>query len=229
MANYVKATNFFAKDALLTGDPAKIIKGSEIDAEFNAISTAIGTKTDSNSPTFTGVPLAPTASAGTNNTQIATTAFAIANGFPAGGIIMWSGSEGTIPSGFTLCDGTAGTPDLRDRFVVGAGTGSSYSVGDTGGSKDAVNVSHSHSVSGITYTRFSSAAMGIVAGAGSVTVPSPGTSGWLLTGRNDGGGRSINFSTATTTAGGGTISTEGVTGTDANLPPYYALCYIMKL
>ena len=75
MSNYVKATNFYAKDALLTGDPAKIIKGSEIDAEYNAIATAVGTKADLNSPTFTGVPVAPTASPGTNTTQLATTGF----------------------------------------------------------------------------------------------------------------------------------------------------------
>lgn len=75
MSNYVKATNFYAKDALLTGDPAKIIKGSEIDAEYNSISTAIATKADLNSPTFTGVPVAPTAEVGTNTNQLATTKF----------------------------------------------------------------------------------------------------------------------------------------------------------
>jgi hypothetical protein len=75
MSNYVKATNFTAKDSLLTGNPAKIIKGAEIDDEFNAIATAVATKPDSNSPTFTGVPVAPTASAGANTTQLATTAF----------------------------------------------------------------------------------------------------------------------------------------------------------
>jgi len=50
---------------------------------------------------------------------------------PRGVIVMWSGSIATIPSGWALCDGANGTPDLRDRFVVGAG--SSYSVGATGG------------------------------------------------------------------------------------------------
>jgi hypothetical protein len=75
MANYVKATNFTAKDSLLTGNPAKIIKGAEIDDEYNAIATAIATKPDANSPTLTGIPVAPTAAAGSNTTQIATTAF----------------------------------------------------------------------------------------------------------------------------------------------------------
>ena len=78
MASYVKSTDFASKDALLSGDPAKIIKGTEIDSEFNAIATAVSTKADTVSPTFTGTPLAPTASPGTNTTQIATTAFVTA-------------------------------------------------------------------------------------------------------------------------------------------------------
>jgi len=71
-----------------------------------------------------------------------------AGGVPTGGIIMWSGAIANIPSGFALCDGTNGTPDLTDRFVVGA-EGSEYSVGDTGG-QDEVQLTisempkHSH-------------------------------------------------------------------------------------
>jgi hypothetical protein len=76
MANFVKSTDFASKDALLTGNPAKIIKGTEIDTEFNNIATAISTKADTASPTFTGTPSAPTAAGGTSTTQIATTAFA---------------------------------------------------------------------------------------------------------------------------------------------------------
>ena len=68
----------------------------------------------------------------------------LTSSFPSGGIIMWSGAEGDIPSGWVLCNGQNSTPDLRNRFVVGAGTGSNYSVGDTGGSNDATLVSHSH-------------------------------------------------------------------------------------
>jgi hypothetical protein len=75
MSNYVKATNFYSKDALLTGNPDKIIKGAEIDDEFNAIATAITTKADLNNPNFTGTPTVPTAPAGTNTTQVASTAF----------------------------------------------------------------------------------------------------------------------------------------------------------
>jgi hypothetical protein len=75
MANYVKGTNFTAKDSLPIGNSGKIVKGTEIDVELNAVAAAIASKSDSNNPTFTGTPLAPTAAAGTNNTQLATTAF----------------------------------------------------------------------------------------------------------------------------------------------------------
>lgn len=82
MANYLKATDFAAKDALLSGDPNKIVKGTEINDEFDAIQTAVNSKANIQSPTFTGTPAAPTAAAGTQTTQIATTAFvntAVAN------------------------------------------------------------------------------------------------------------------------------------------------------
>ena len=62
---------------------------------------------------------------------------------PAGGIFLWSGSIGSIPAGYALCNGSNGTPDLRDRFVIGAG--STYAVNATGGSADSVVVSHTHS------------------------------------------------------------------------------------
>ena len=63
---------------------------------------------------------------------------------PSGCILLWSGSTGSIPSGFLLCDGTNGTPDLRNSFIVGAGN--NYTVGQTGGSADAIVVSHTHTV-----------------------------------------------------------------------------------
>jgi hypothetical protein len=63
------------------------------------------------------------------------------NYLPAGAIVMWSGTVATIPQGWALCDGTQGTPNLRDRFVVGAGT--TYLPGDTGGSATA-NLAHTH-------------------------------------------------------------------------------------
>ncbi len=67
--------------------------------------------------------------------------FAAGNGIPKGGIIMWSGAVNQIPDGWVLCDGTNGTPNLRDRFVVGAGDG--YAVGAIGGNA-SVNIQHIH-------------------------------------------------------------------------------------
>ena len=75
MTDYVKSTNFASKDSLSPGNPLKIVKGTEIDTEFTNIATAVATKADLASPTFTGTPSAPTAAAGTSSTQIATTAF----------------------------------------------------------------------------------------------------------------------------------------------------------
>lgn len=114
MSNYVKATNFYAKDALLTGDPAKIIKGSEIDAEYNAIATAVGTKADLNSPTFTGAPVAPTATFGTNTTQLATTKFVQ----DATGTIAIQDADSVAITGGTITG-------ITDLAVADGGTGQS--------------------------------------------------------------------------------------------------------
>jgi hypothetical protein len=75
MANYLKATDFAAKDALLSGDPNKIVKGTEINDEFDSLQTAVNSKANLSSPALTGTPTAPTAAAGVNTTQVATTAF----------------------------------------------------------------------------------------------------------------------------------------------------------
>ena len=95
MTNYTKSTNFATKDALASGNALKIVKGTEIDTEFNNIATAVATKANSASPTFTGTPTLPTGtiavtqSAGNNTTAIATTAFvqaAIALLYPVGSV-----------------------------------------------------------------------------------------------------------------------------------------------
>lgn len=186
-------------------------------ASFSGLVTAT-------SPAFSGTPTATTAPAGTNTTQIATTAFAIANGFPAGGIIMWSGSIASIPTGFVLCNGSNGTPDLRDRFVVGAG--SSYAVAATGGTADAVVVSHSHSFAGDAlgaHTHNMSFHQTSKSNNATPFILSSPINGENLNG-------TLTLSTTGSSAGtpSGTISTSGVSGTNQNLPPYYALAYIMK-
>ena len=137
---------------------------------------------------------------------------------PSGLISMWSGSIASIPSGWSLCDGSNGTPDLRDRFVIGAG--STHTPGATGGNKDAIVVSHTHTA----------------------TVTDPGHTHEVQFTLQTGGPGSFeriqNYTTGTPgiygTSGkttGITVanSTTGASGTDANLPPYYALAYIMKL
>jgi hypothetical protein len=234
MANYVKATNFTAKDSLPVGNAGKIVKGTEIDVELTAVAAAIASKADSNSPTLTGTPLAPTANSGTNNTQIATTAFvttAVASVIPSGLISLWSGSVASIPSGWYLCNGSNGTPDLRNRFVVGAG--STYAVDATGGSADAITVSHTHTFSATTSSNGSHThivhvrANGSDDPAGSLVSPTYHTAGsttmegtptWPTLSTEGVHNHTISGTTAST----------GSSGTNANLPPYYALCYIMK-
>ena len=231
MSNYTKATNFAAKDSLSTGNPAKVIKGTEIDAEYTAIASAISSKADSNSPTLTGTPLAPTASSGTNTTQIATTAFVLANSVPSGMIALWSGSVATIPSGWYLCNGSNGTPDLRDRFVVGAG--STYAVADTGGSANAIVVSHTHTATS-TVTDSGHTHLNGICDDSTVPFLSPSTSGLSGSGGLvQGAGETRNYQGVTSSSSTGitvatTTASAGASGTNANLPPYYALAYIMK-
>jgi hypothetical protein len=179
--------------------------------------TGTGSMALSASPTFTGTPLAPTASVTTDNTQIATTAF-VRDIIPAGIISMWSGSIATIPTGWVLCDGTNSTPDLRDRFVVGAG--STYAVANTGGNANATLPSHTHtaSVSDPGHSHVLDRFLGNVGGSNTAYV-----------GDNSGAGPASNGSTQTASTGiTVSNSTEGSSATNANLPPYYALAYIMK-
>lgn len=158
MSNYVKATDFASKDALTTGDPNKKIKGTEINTEFNAISTAIATKADLASPVFTGTPQAPLPSVSEDSTRIATTEWVrdFLNAYePIGTIKIFAGAFSAIPTGWQLCDGTNGTFDLRDKFVIGARqedsgvakTNITGSLTQTGGSKDSTLAAHNHGVS----------------------------------------------------------------------------------
>jgi microcystin-dependent protein len=230
MSNYTKATNFAAKDSLSTGNPAKVIKGTEIDAEYTAIASAISSKADSNSPTLTGTPLTPTASSGTSTTQIASTAFvatAVAAAFPSGGIIIWSGSVASVPSGWYLCNGSNGTPDLRDRFVVGAG--STYAVADTGGSANAIAVSHTHTATTASDGTHNHDVVGTksdgytIYGADKFYTVSSGGPSQYVDAIKSTGIASAGSHTHTIT-----VASAGSSGTNANLPPYYALAYIMK-
>ena len=171
---------------------------------------------------------------------------------PSGVITLWSGSTASIPSGWVLCDGNNSTPDLRDRFVVGAG--STYAVDATGGSNTvalstAEMPSHTHSVSGNTSSSGNHTHNGSTSNTGSHSHNLARGSGGGGTGYvninfdaanqnqqsglvGSAGSHSHNF----TTAGGGDHShsfstTSGSAGSGTaheNRPPYYALAYIMK-
>lgn len=135
---------------------------------------------------------------------------------PAGGIIMWSGATSAIPSGWALCDGNNGTPNLTNKFVIGAG--GTYAVNATGGSKDAVVVSHTH---GITEPN---------GGQGHKhTMEFTETDSGNGRSEESGNGNSAGTHDTSFATTGISINSEGVSGTDKNLPPYLALAYIMKL
>ena len=171
------------------------------------------------SPTLTGSPLAPTANVATSNTQIATTAF-VRSIVPAGIILMWSGSTASIPSGWVLCNGLNSTPDLRNRFIVGAGV--TYAVDETGGSANATLPSHNHTaVSSVTDPSHTHG------------VPDLSNSGTIFSSTTAGGAAIVLAATPSRSSNTGitvatTVNSSGTSATNANLPPYYALAYIMK-
>ena len=150
---------------------------------------------------------------------------ASAPAIPTGCIVLWSGSTGSIPATWYLCDGTNGTPDLRNSFIVGAG--STYAVNATGGTADAVVVSHTHTATSVVTD--SGHSHTITPNSNGFSNGSP-ASNYNVT-RPDLGIANNDFNTQSATTGitvATTNTSTGVTGTNANLPPYYALAYIMK-
>jgi microcystin-dependent protein len=158
--------------------------------------------------------------------SLSVTGFATNALIPTGGIIMWSGVS--VPTGWALCNGSNGTPDLRDRFIVGSG--SSYNIGNTGGKNSitagelpahnhtgttASSGSHSHTINGETMQK-------------------EGTSTQSVKVLSTGADTNHGAYTEPTTVDGAhthtfTTSTSG-TGTSADIRPlYYALAFIMKL
>jgi microcystin-dependent protein len=170
---------------------------------------------------------ATTQSANDNSTKVATTAYVANNAIPSGGIIIWSGSSASIPSGWYLCNGSNSTPDLRDRFVVGAG--STYAVGNTGGSKDAITVSHTHSVTDPGHAhKLLSSGRGMISGGSNTAFFDTYKTTSNLTFQNLTSGSAETNAGSESNTTGISIQSTGDSGTNANLPPYYALCYIMK-
>ena len=145
--------------------------------------------------------------------------------FVSGMIMLWSGSTSSIPSGWVLCNGSNGTPNLRDKFVVGAG--SSYAVNAQGGSN---TIATSDTAVGITNATLSVPRDGWGTTGGPLGTA---TAGRLLVGsgqaeyseglesiRAAGSNRSLGSHSHTVSAHNHTVDTRS---------PYYALAYIMKL
>ena len=168
----------------------------------------------------------------------------VGESIPSGIITMWSGASNAIPSGWWLCDGNNGTPDLRNRFIVGAG--SSYGVGNTGGSDTVTlgsnqmpshthgfslsansNGNHSHSYSGTTSRYTSASGSGTIHGQGSATgVFTRTDTGYVQAGSNDynidtlwtmnvGGGESHSHTYSGSTSSGG-AHTHSISGSISN-------------
>ena len=159
---------------------------------------------------------------------------------PVGTIVIWSGSVATIPSEYQLCDGSAAStsalqaitganvPDLRDKFIVGANNVAAESaypgvgIGSTGGSADATLPTHSHdkgtlAVTGGDHTHDYTFLL-------QNTGHGAGTSAYGRTTTN----ATTDSSGSLTMTVSGSTGSEGSSATNANLPPYYSLCYIIK-
>jgi hypothetical protein len=157
MSDYTKSTNFATKDALSSGNALKIVKGTEIDTEFNNIATAIATKADLASPTFTGTPSMPTGTTGVtqtatdSSTKLATTAFvqaALQLLYPVG-TIYTNSSVSTNPA--TLLGFGTWTAFAASRVMVGFDSTNALfdTAEETGGSANAIVVTHTHTATSV--------------------------------------------------------------------------------
>ena len=230
MSNYSKTTDFAAKDSLSTGNANKIVKGTEIDDEFSAIQTAVNTKADINSPTLTGTPAAPTASAATNTTQISTTAYvttAIASAVAAVklalhpvGSIYTQAAVSTNPSsllGFGTWEAFG-----AGRVMIGLDSGNALfdTVGETGGSANspAVNTTTGSTTLTIAQIPAHTHTIGIFGSNGTNAVESANSADNSL------------GTTPTNSTGGGEGHTHSVTNgttTNANYQPFITV-YMWK-
>ena len=236
--NSLNASNPASTDGLAQADDHIRLLKSTIKSTLPNVTGAI-TSSHTELNALTGV----TASAseinkldGLTATTAQLNALAATGGIPSGGIIMWSGAVAAIPSGWVLCNGSNSTPDLRNRFVVGAG--SSYAVNATGGA-DSVSLStanlpaHSHTFGASGFTNNSGTHT-----HPSVARPYPGDSGRAGNASSGAPGlHGANIKGDSTGAGGdhshtvyvnGTTNNTGSGTAHENRPPYYALAYIMK-
>ena len=214
MSNYTKATNFTAKDSLNTGNVGKIVKGSEIDAEFVAIASAISSKANLDSPNFTGTPSLPTGTtaitqtAGNSTQAVATTQFvqaALAAVYPVGSIYT-NATVSTNPA--TLLGFGTWVAFGAGRVAIGDGGG--FTAGATGGSADAVVVSHTH-----TFTTDAAGAHNHTYQRATSLAPQSGSATNCLTQTTTDNTSAVGDHTHT-----GTTASAGSSGTNANLQPY---------
>ena len=136
---------------------------------------------------------------------------------PSGGIIMWHGSADGIPEGWALCDGENGTPNLTGRFIIGAN--SDYPLNIPGGSATK-NLSHTHTGPSHTHTIPNNGYLFHVGGGGYSNSVGVDDGVNAIRDHNHGG-----------TTGSSDTGNTGIGGSSSQdiLPPYYALCFIMKL
>jgi hypothetical protein len=215
MADYNKSTNFTAKDTLPTGNSGKIVKGAEIDTELTAVSNAVASKANINSPSLTGTPTAPTAAAGTSTTQLATTAFvaaALSAVYPVGSIYV-NAAVSTNPT--TLLGFGTWEAFGAGRVMVGFNASDALfdTLEETGGSKDAIAVSHTHTASSTSTVTDPGHQHGY-----DTTALANGGTGSL--GRNSGPTLSSTEVTGITVATATTVNSAGSSGTNANVQPY---------
>ena len=222
MSNYTKLTAYDTKDSLTTGDPLKRVKGTELDDEFDAISTAIATKANLASPEFTGTPTVPTAAFGVNNTQAASTAFvqaALAALYPVGSIYI-NASVATNPG--TLLGFGTWTAYAAGRVLVGLNASNALfdTAEETGGSADAITVSHTHTATTSSTDSGHSHSISPAAwttGGGKVEGNSFSFGGQVSSTQSS----TANITSTTT------VASAGSSGTNANYQPYITV-YMWK-
>jgi hypothetical protein len=226
MSNYTQSTNFATKDALPSGDPLKIVKGTEINTEFVNIAVAVATKADLASPTFTGSPVLPTGttgvtqSAGNSSTALATTAFvqvALQAVYPVGSIYI---NAGVTTNPATLLGFGTWTAFGAGRVMVGLNGSDSLfdTLEETGGSKDASVVSHTHTFSGTTDSAGSHAHEQRWGQDAGTTGDYKGNSFFAFSTYSANGQTGVNGEHAHTYSG--TTASTGSSATNANLQPY---------
>ena len=274
--------NWINVGTIAAGSAAEVAVTVASDNVDHHIVFADGTANNQGLQADTDFKYNPSTNTLTVGTISATNFSGIPDSFPSGGIIIWSGAANNLPNGWSLCDGQNGTPDLRNRFVIGASSGTGdttypgLSVNATGGNADTTLVSHSHTVDSHTHgdgtlvvdnhthnvnintnnnththshvmpgddqLTFANGRAGWSnRSAGSYPYDAnSSTNGaghmWLTSDNTHTHSHNVNGNTGgsapgisgSTGASSPATNAQGSSATNANLPPYFALCYIIK-